>query len=35
MPTDYKRVMTVMRDAEQQGLSEDETLAKVMEAAHG
>ena len=35
MPTDYKRVLTVMRDAEQLGLSEDETLARVMEAAHG
>ncbi|MGE0877992.1 MAG: glutamate synthase large subunit [Acidimicrobiia bacterium] len=35
MPQDYKRVLQVMRDAEAQGLSEEETLNKVMEAARG
>jgi glutamate synthase (NADPH) large chain len=35
MPKDYKRVLTVMREAEASGLSEDETLQRVMEAAHG
>jgi glutamate synthase (NADPH/NADH) large chain len=35
MPKDYQRVLKVMRDAEAQGLSEDETLKRVMEAAHG
>jgi glutamate synthase (NADPH) large chain len=35
MPTDYKRVLTVMRDAESAGLSETETLDRVMEAARG
>jgi glutamate synthase (NADPH/NADH) large chain len=35
MPQDYKRVLAVMSDAAASGLSEDETLAKVMEAAHG
>jgi glutamate synthase (NADPH/NADH) large chain len=35
MPDDYKRVLTVMREAEVAGLSDDETMAKVMEAAHG
>ena len=35
MPEDFRRVLTVMRDAEAAGLSEDETLAKVMESAHG
>jgi glutamate synthase (NADPH/NADH) large chain len=35
MPQDYKRVLTVMTDAAAEGLSEDETLARVMEAAHG
>jgi glutamate synthase (NADPH/NADH) large chain len=33
MPTDYKRVLTVTRQAEAEGLSEDETVARIMEAA--
>ena len=35
MPEDFRRVLTVMREAEAAGLSEDETLVKVMESAHG
>jgi glutamate synthase (NADPH/NADH) large chain len=35
MPTDYRRVLAVMRDADADGLSEEETLQRVMEAAHG
>ena len=35
MPTDYRRVVSVMREAEAEGLSEDQTLQRVMEAAHG
>ncbi|MDQ1422545.1 MAG: glutamate synthase large chain, partial [Acidimicrobiaceae bacterium] len=35
MPKDYRRVLEVMRDAEAQGLGEADTLARVMEAAHG
>ncbi|HEY7107273.1 MAG TPA: glutamate synthase large subunit [Acidimicrobiia bacterium] len=35
MPTDYRRVLAVMRDAEAEGLSEEETLQRVMESAHG
>jgi glutamate synthase (NADPH/NADH) large chain len=35
MPTDYKRVLRVMAEAEAEGLGEDETLRRVMEAAHG
>jgi glutamate synthase (NADPH/NADH) large chain len=35
MPTDYKRVLTVMRDAEAEGLTEHQTLDRVMEAARG
>jgi glutamate synthase (NADPH/NADH) large chain len=35
MPTDYKRVLRVMAEAEAEGLDEDETLKRVMEAAHG
>ena len=35
MPLDYKRVLGIMREAEELGLSEEETLARVMEAAHG
>jgi glutamate synthase (NADPH/NADH) large chain len=35
MPQDYKRVLVVMTEALESGLSEDETLARVMEAAHG
>lgn len=33
MPTDYKRVLTVIADSEAAGLTEDETVAKIMEAA--
>jgi glutamate synthase (NADPH/NADH) large chain len=35
MPEDYQRVLTVMREAAEQGLSEEETLAKVMESSRG
>ena len=35
MPRDYKRVLSVMRDAELAGLSEADTLAKVMEPSNG
>jgi glutamate synthase (NADPH/NADH) large chain len=35
MPLDYRRVLAVMRDAEAAGLSEAETLDRVMAAAHG
>jgi glutamate synthase (NADPH/NADH) large chain len=35
MPKDYRRVLEVMREAAEQGLGEDATLARVMEAAHG
>ena len=35
MPHDYKRVLTVMKEAEVQGLDEKQTLAKVMEASRG
>jgi glutamate synthase (NADPH/NADH) large chain len=35
MPNDYQRVLTVMHDAEAAGLSEAETLARVMAASHG
>ncbi len=33
MPTDYKRVLAVMAQAEQEGLSEDETTQRIMESA--
>jgi glutamate synthase (NADPH) large chain len=35
MPRDYRRVLTVMKDAAAAGLSEEETLVKVMESVHG
>jgi len=35
MPEDFKRVLTVMEEAAAAGLSEEETLARVMAAAHG
>jgi glutamate synthase (NADPH/NADH) large chain len=35
MPTDYRLVLAVMREAQEAGLSEDETNALVMEAARG
>jgi glutamate synthase domain-containing protein 3 len=33
MPTDYKRVLTVIAESEAAGLDEDETVEKIMEAA--
>jgi glutamate synthase (NADPH/NADH) large chain len=33
MPTDYKRVLTVMRESAAAGLDEEQTVARVMEAA--
>jgi glutamate synthase (NADPH/NADH) large chain len=35
MPEDYKRVMTIMAEAAEAGISEEETLERVMAAAHG
>jgi glutamate synthase (NADPH/NADH) large chain len=35
MPKDYKRVLEVMREAEELGVSEAETVARVMAASHG
>jgi len=35
MPEDYKRVLNVMQEASASGLSEEETLSRVMAAAHG
>ena len=35
MPKDYRRVLTVLREAEQDGLAERATMVRVMEAAHG
>jgi glutamate synthase (NADPH) large chain len=35
MPLDYQRVLTVMKQAESDGLDEDETMIRVMAAAHG
>jgi glutamate synthase (NADPH/NADH) large chain len=35
MPKDYRRVLAVLREAEEAGLSEGETMTRVMEAAHG
>jgi glutamate synthase (NADPH/NADH) large chain len=35
MPKDYRRVLAVLREAERDGLSDGETMARVMEAAHG
>ena len=35
MPRDYRRVLNVMKDASAAGLSEEETLVKVMESVHG
>jgi len=35
MPRDYKRVLEVMADAKSNGLSEEETLNRVMEVARG
>jgi glutamate synthase (NADPH/NADH) large chain len=35
MPTDFKRVLTVMKQAEAEGLDEAATLQRVMQASHG
>jgi glutamate synthase (NADPH/NADH) large chain len=35
MPMDYKRVLGVMKQAESDGLDEDQTMQRVMEASHG
>jgi glutamate synthase (NADPH) large chain len=35
MPKDFRRVLTVMSEADRDGLSEQATLARVMAAAHG
>jgi glutamate synthase (NADPH) large chain len=35
MPKDYRRMLTVLRDAERDGLDEGATMVRVMEAAHG
>ena len=35
MPQDYRRVLRVLQDAENEQLSEADTLTKVMEASHG
>jgi glutamate synthase (NADPH/NADH) large chain len=35
MPRDYRRVLEVMSTAEADGLPEEETLGRVMAAAHG
>ncbi|MGI9028993.1 MAG: glutamate synthase-related protein, partial [Ilumatobacteraceae bacterium] len=35
MPLDYQRVLNVVRQAEADGLDEDATMRKVMEASHG
>jgi glutamate synthase (NADPH/NADH) large chain len=35
MPTDYKLVLAAKEEAEEEGLSDDETAAKMMEALHG
>ncbi len=35
MPQDYKRVLLVMTEAAASGLSDEDTLARVMEASHG
>jgi glutamate synthase (NADPH/NADH) large chain len=35
MPTDYKRVLAVKEQAKDEGLSDDETATRMMEALHG
>jgi glutamate synthase (NADPH) large chain len=35
MPTDYKRVLAAKEEAEAEGLSDDETASRMMEALHG
>ena len=35
MPSDYKRVMEARAEALEEGLSEDEAAARIMEVLHG
>ena len=35
MPSDYKRVLAAKEKAEAEGLAEDETATRMMEALHG
>ena len=35
MPVDYQRVLLILRESKEQGLSEDDTLQRVMAASHG
>jgi len=35
MPTDFKRVLMVMKESEAAGLDQEGTVAKIMEAARG
>ena len=35
MPTDYKRVLTVIKESDAEGLDQETTVAKIMEAARG
>jgi glutamate synthase domain-containing protein 3 len=35
MPRDFKRVLTVMEESRRQGLSEEQTLQRVMESTNG
>ena len=35
MPTDYKRVLTVIADSKSAGLNDEQTVDKIMEAARG
>jgi glutamate synthase (NADPH/NADH) large chain len=35
MPVDYQRVLLVLRESKEHGLSEDDTLQRVMAASHG
>jgi glutamate synthase (NADPH/NADH) large chain len=35
MPSDYKRVLEAQEEALEEGLSEDEAAARIMEVLHG
>ena len=35
MPIDYKRVLTVIKQAKLEGLNEEQTVDRIMEAARG
>ncbi len=35
MPTDFKKVLAAKEKAEEEGLSDDETATRMMEALHG